>query len=140
MYFTVNFAKTWLYIWVYLLACCTLGPNIICYFTKIYQGLQQTSNMEHIFKVLRYRCFKCPGCATVSIEVFALCGKCPNTEFFLVCFSCIRNLHIQCEYMELRTRKNSVCRKFSRSVGLRLYNNWRCSADKLFLKISQNSQ
>ena len=51
--------------------------------------------------------------------------KCPNTEFFLVLFSCIRtengylriqeNTGIQSEYRKIRTRKNSVLEQFLRS-------------------------
>ena len=51
--------------------------------------------------------------------------KCPNTEFFLVLFSCIwteykelriqEKIGIQSGYRKIRTRKNSVLEQFSRS-------------------------
>ena len=41
----------------------------------------------------------------------ALCEKCPNTEFSLVCF-----FHIRSKYGKILTRKNSLLGHFSRST------------------------
>ena len=60
----------------------------------------------------------------VIFEKAALCEKCPNTEFFSGQYFPIFglnmevysvNLRIQSEYREIRIRKNSVFRHFSRS-------------------------
>ena len=49
---------------------------------------------------------------TLKILCISLREKCPNTELFLVLFSCI-----QSEYRKIGTRKTSVFGNFSRSAG-----------------------
>ena len=47
------------------------------------------------------------------LKVFPVHEKCPDTEFFLVCISCIRS-----KYRKIGTRKSSVFGQFPRGVRL----------------------
>ena len=47
----------------------------------------------------------------LALQKLSLREKCPNTELFLVLFSCIRS-----ECRKIRTRNNSVFGQFSRSI------------------------
>ena len=85
-----------------------------------FQGVEKRCTGNKSVKWLFGQLFR-----TTSRFRMSLREKCPNTEFFLVLFSCMRrlnteihsvNLRIQSEYRKIRTRKNAVFGHFSRRV------------------------